>query len=303
MKQRLEAVLANQAQSPGAVYSERVQCINTVNHYTCRSPKPEDLAKLNPDRMWSFYQQLFANAADFTFFFVGAFKVDELTPLLETYVASLPSKGTSTAKLGGMRLEFPAASVREVVYKGQEPRSQTVMTFFADTGQQEFESHRAQAGARVLENKLRDILREQLGGTYSVSVGYSDTAPIPGYGTVSVRFGSSPENVEKLQAAVMAEIERLRKEGPSAADVQAVKETEKNQLQESMKQNPYWLNSLQTVHLLQRDARSIPARMERAESLTQENIHAAIRKYIPADRYTIVSLMPEAQSTAKPAAR
>ena len=43
------------------------------------------------------------------------------------------------------------------------------------------------------------------------------------------------------------------------------------------------------------DARSIPARMERAESLTQENIHAAIRKYIPADRYTIISLMPEAK--------
>ena len=31
----------------------------------------------------AFYQQRFANAADFTFFFVGAFKVDEITPLLD----------------------------------------------------------------------------------------------------------------------------------------------------------------------------------------------------------------------------
>jgi zinc protease len=295
MKQRLQALLANQAQNPGSVYGERLQCINTSNHYTCKTPKPEDIAKLNPDRMWGFYQQLFANAADFTFFFVGAFKVEEVTPLLEKYIASLPSKGTPTARLGDLRLQFPSASVREVVYKGQEPRSQTAMTFFADTGQQEFESHRAGAGARVLENRLRDILREQLGGTYSVSAGYSDIAPIPGYGSISVRFGSSPENVEKLQAAVMAEVDRLRREGPSASDVQAVKEAEKNQLQESFKQNGYWLNSLQTVHLLGRDARSIPARMQRADSLTQENIHAAIRKYLPADRYTIVSLMPEAK--------
>ena len=58
--------------------------------------RSEDLPKLNADRMHAFYQQLFANAADFTFFFVGAFKVDEITPLLEKYVASLPSTGTST---------------------------------------------------------------------------------------------------------------------------------------------------------------------------------------------------------------
>jgi zinc protease len=294
MRQRLQASLANIAQNPASVYSERVSCINTMNHFTCRMPKPEDLAKLDADRMQAFYRQAFANAADFTFFFVGAFKVEEITPLLEKYVASLPSKGTSAATLGGMRLEFPKENVREVVYKGTEPRSQTAITFFADTNLDELETHRAQAAAQVLENKLRDILREQLGGTYSVSVGHSNTAPVPGYGTTSVRFGSSPENVEKLQAAVMAEVDRLRKEGPSAADVQAVKEAERNQIQESLKQNGYWLNSLQTMHLLGRDARRILTRIERAESLTQENIHAALRKYFPAERHTIVSLMPEA---------
>ena len=303
MKQRLEAGLANQEQSPGAVFGERARCINTVNHYTCRSLKVADIASLSPERMYAFYQQLFANAADFTFFFVGAFKVDEIVPSLEKYVASLPSQGSATAKTGDLRLSFPASNAREVVYKGQEPRAQTVMSFFADTGLDELETHRVQAAAQVVENKLRDILREQLGGTYSVGVGYSNTSPIPGYGTTSVQFGSSPENVEKLQAAVIAEVERLRKAGPTAADVQAVKEAEKNQLQESMRQNPYWLNSLQAMHVLGRDPRRILARAERADSLTPENVHAALRKYFPTDRYTIVSLMPEAQPTAKPAAR
>jgi zinc protease len=299
MRPRLEAGLANQEQSPGAVFAERARCTNTVGHYTCRPLKLADIASLSGDRMYALYQQLFANAADFTFFFVGAFKVDELVPVLEKYVASLPSKGAATSKLGDLRLPFPASNVREVVYKGQEPRAQTVMSFFADTELDELETHRVQAAAQVLENKLRDILREQLGGTYSVSVGYTNVAPIPGYGTTAVQFGSSPENVEKLQAAVIAEVERLRKEGPTAADVQAVKEAEKNQLQESLRQNPYWLNSLQAMHLLDRDPRRILARVERAESLNQENIHAALRKYFPTDRYTIVSLLPEAQPTAK----
>jgi zinc protease len=296
LKDRLEASVANQAQSPGAVYSERVRRINTRDHYSSIPLRLEDIPKLDASRMHAFYQQLFANAADFTFFFVGAFEVDEVAPLLEQYVASLPSQGTATSKVGEFRLQFPESVVREVVNKGQEPRSQTVMTFFADTGLDEFETHRVQAATTVLENRLRDILREQLGGTYSVGVGYSSTSPIPGYGTTAVQFGSSPENGEKLTQAVMTEVDRLRREGPSAADVQAVKEAEKNSLQESLRQNNYWLNSLQTMHLLGRDARRIPLRVERTESLDQENIHAAFRKYFPADRQTIVSLMPEAQA-------
>ena len=107
MKQRLEATLANQAQSPGAVFGERVRRINTVDHYTARPLKPEDLAEAStPNRMLAFYQQRFANAADFTFFFVGAFKVDEITPLLATYLGSLPS--TRHARREARR---PAAAV------------------------------------------------------------------------------------------------------------------------------------------------------------------------------------------------
>jgi len=293
LKQRLEATLANQAQNPAAVFSEALRCLNTSNHYTCRMLKLEDVPTLDADRMHAFYRQLFSNAADLTFFFTGAFTVDEIVPLLEQYVASLPSSGKPSSTLKPLGLEFPKAVARETVYKGQEPRSQTVISFFADTGLEEFETHRVQAAAQVLENRLRDILREQLGGTYSVGVGYQNTSPVPGYGTTSVQFGSSPDNVETLQAAVMAEVDRLRREGPSAADVQAVKEAEKNSLREAMRENSYWQGSLMTMHLLDRDPLSIPRRLERADSLTQENIHAAIRTYFPAARHTVVTLMPE----------
>ena len=99
--------------------------------------------------MNAFYQQRFANAADFTFFFVGAFKVDEITPLLATYLGVAAVDGHTTAKLSDLRLQFPDKVVREKVNKGQEPRSQTVMTFFADTGLDELETHRVQAATSV----------------------------------------------------------------------------------------------------------------------------------------------------------
>jgi zinc protease len=295
MKRRLEASLANQAQSPGAVYGERVRRINTNDHYSARAMQTADLQKLDPEKMLAFYTQAFTNAANFTFFFVGTFTVDGVTPLLQQYLGSLPSRGSPDSRKGEMRLQFPKSIVRETVTKGQEPRSQTVITFFADTGLEEMETHRLQAATEVLEMRLRDILREQLGGTYSVGVNYSNTSPEPGYGVTSVQFGSAPENVQSLTSAVMTEIARLRKEGPSAEDVRAVKESEKNDLQTAMRQNGYWLSSLQAMHLLGRDPKRILQRTERAESLTQDNIHAALRKYFPAERHTEVTLMPESK--------
>jgi zinc protease len=175
--------------------------------------------------------------------------------------------------------------------------------FFSNTGLDEMETHRLRAATTVLETRLRDVLREELGGTYSVGVGYSDTSPQPGYGTTTVQFGSSPENADRLANVVMAELEKLRTGGPTDAEVQSIKETEKRELETSVKQNGYWLNSLQAMHLLERDPRRILQRMERAESLSKGNIHAALRKYFPTDRYAVVTLMPEADAARPLAAR
>jgi len=296
LSRRLAANLANQAQSPGAVFGESVRRINTMDHYSVRPMRPEDVQRLHADRMSAYYDARFRNAADFTFFFVGAFTIDSITPLVETYLASLPSTGRAETEARDLRFRFPSAVARETVRKGQEPRSQTAITFFSDTGLDELESHRLRAATSVLQMRLRDILREELSGTYSVGVTHADTAPIPGYGTTTVQFGSSPENADRLTNAVLAELDRLRREGPADADVQSVKESEKREIETALRQNGYWLNSLQAMHMLGRDPRRILQRIERAESLTRENIQEAVRKYFPPDRYTVVTLMPEAAS-------
>jgi zinc protease len=244
--------------------------------------------------MWSYYDARFTNAADFTFFVVGTFDVKTLRPLLATYVGSLPSRGSPAAKMGDVRLQFPPEIAREVVTKGREPRSQSVISFFADTGLDELEMHRTRAASQVLEIRLRDLLREELGGTYSVGVNYTNTQPQPGYGTVAVTFGSAPENVDRMVAAVLEQAAKLRSEGPTVDELQRVQELERRELETAMRQNAYWLNSMQTVHLLGWDVRSIAKRLERAASLTRENIHAVAKKYFPENRYTVVSLLPQA---------
>ena len=78
----------------------------------------------------------------------------------------------------------------------------------------ELEMHRLRAATAILERHLRDQLREELGGTYSVGVDYSNTLPQPGYGATSVEFGSAPDRVDGLVSTVMTELDRMRRDGP-----------------------------------------------------------------------------------------
>lgn len=295
LQRRLAPVLENQRKSPRFVFGEAVRRATTSDHYTSKSLTPADLERLDLGAIRRGYTERFSNAADFTFFFVGAFTEAAITPMLEQWIASLPSTGPRRVAYRDLGLRFPGAITRETVTLGKEPASQTVVSFFADTGLNELEMHRARAAASLVGIRLRDLLREQLGGTYGVSVNYGNTAPQKGYGTMNVSFGSAPDRVESLQKAVVDEIARLQKEGPTADDLQKVQELERRDLETSARQNAYWLGSLQTVHVLGWDARSIARRAERTSALTVPILHETIRKYFPLDRRVVVTLKPEGQ--------
>src|SRR5581483_1814421 len=129
MKRQLDAMVANRGRSPQQIYGEKLAQINTSNHYTAQPLTPEVVATVDRAKMAAFYKQQFANAADFTFFMVGAFKVDEAIPLVAKYVGSLPSTGQRTTNFKDVGIHFPEQSQKEKVIAGQEPRGTATMSF------------------------------------------------------------------------------------------------------------------------------------------------------------------------------
>jgi zinc protease len=294
LRKQLDAMLANRATNPVAAFSDKVAEINSGGHYTSLPPTVERLSKLDRSSMLAFYRERFANAADFTLFMVGAFRVDEAVPLLARYVGSLPSGGTRASAVKDVGIGFPDAVVRARVEKGAEPRSNTRVTFFADPPLDEQEANRLAAAAEVLEIALRDILREELGQTYSVSTGFTEARPQPRTGRVVVSFGSAPENVDAMVKRVLEEVERLKADGPSEDLTNRVKESARRAHETSLKQNGYWLGSLQSKHMLGRDPLLILKARERIDAITPAALHETFKRYFPMDRYTVVSLFPEA---------
>jgi zinc protease len=294
LKKQLSAAVANRGQSPGQVFGEKLSQVNTSNHYTAQPLTPERVNALNREKMIAFYRERFANAADFTFFMVGAFKVDEVLPLLAQYVGSLPSTGRSTSAFKDVALHFPEVSQQARVELGREPRGQTVISFFADPSIDPMEQEKIIAATTVLEIALRDILREELGKTYTVGVGLAQPLPQRGGGHVQVRFGADPDNLASMTARVMQEIKRMQDQGPSADLTSRAKETARRGYETALKTNDYWLGRLQTVKMYDRDPREILTRNQRIDAITPQVLQDVFKRYFPADRSTVVTLVPAA---------
>jgi zinc protease len=224
---------------------------------------------------------------------VGSFREDSVTALIARYLGSLPSTGTRTSAFAARGPRFPRGVRTVRVNIGTEPRSSTVITFFANGGLEELDMHRARACAAILTECLRRSLREMLGGTYSATASFSAIQPLPGFQTMTIEFGCDPARTDSMVAAALAEVRRLREEGPSLADVQKDQEIERRELEVSMKQNTYWIGSLQTAHQLGWDPLRILKRRERIDLLTPASLKATFVKYFPPDRYTVITLAPK----------
>jgi len=296
MKRQLTAAVANRLDSPEAVFSDRLEDVNTSGHYTSKPLTVERVAAIDRSKMVTFYKDRFSNAADFTFFMVGAFKVDEALPLLQQYVGGLPSSGTAASTYKDIGLTFPGAQKQVTVKKGSEPKGETVISFYAEPAANDpMEQERALAATDILELALRDILREELGQTYTVSVGLSQAPPQKGGGHVEVSFGAAPENIDKMTARVMDEVAKFKKNGPTEEQLNKVKETARRNYETSLKTNSYWLARFKAVNLYQQDPAIIASRVARIDALTAASVKDAFDKYFPADRTTVVTLLPAAQ--------
>jgi zinc protease len=301
LQKRMLEFLKDRANSPQAAFSDTVEAVNEGGLYLDRVPTVAQVEAVTLDHVLAFHKQRFGNAADFTFAFAGNFQVRAIVPLLARYLGSLPSRGKPTSHFAARFPRYPTGNLALQVHKGLEPKSSTRITYFT-TGApiEELDMHRARACASILADHLRQTLRELMGGAYAPSASFSTLAPVPGYSTMTVSFGSDPARVDTLVQATMSEIRKLRDEGPSASDLQKDQEIERRELEVALQQNGVWTGSILTSLQFGIDPRRIAHRRERIDLLTTENLRDTIRKYFPPDRRTVISLLPEAAAEQGP---
>jgi zinc protease len=180
-----------------------------------------------------------------------------------------------------------------VVKKGAEPKARTALVF---TGAFEYtrqNRYYLSALAELLGIKLRETLRENLGGTYGVSVNPSASRdPQPSY-RFTIGFGSAPERLEGLTAAALAQIDSVKRFPATPEYLNKVKEAALRARETALKQNAYWISQISTFDQNGWPLEEIPDGDKLISSLTAQDLQRAAQKYLRTDNYVRVSLYPE----------
>jgi len=292
LKQRFRAALANRGAAPEEVFNDTLSVTIASHHPRSRPVSVATVDSLDLGASMRFYRDRFSDASDFTFVIVGNFTVDSIKPLVLTWLGGLPSTNRKeTWKDIGVHL--PTGVVTRDVKRGTEPKAQVAIVF---NGPFEWNRENRYAMAslvEVLRMRFRDVLREELGGTYDVSVGQSsERDPHPEF-QFTIDFGSAPERADSLRAVVFREIERLKRDGPTAEEVDKVREMQRRAEETELRQNGFWLNALAASARYGQDPRLILKRGELRASLTPTLLRDIARKYLDSSRYVQVRLLPE----------
>ena len=292
MTEQTKIALANQKNQPEFAFSEALASAMWRDHLRARPMTAELVDQMNLEKSMAFYKERFADVGDFTFVFVGSFDLATIKPLVETYLASLPAGSRKeTWKDVGMRRATGVVGRR--VNRGIEQRSQTTVIFSGPF--QYDQQHRVtiRAMSMVLDGLLRDALREDLGGTYGVSVssGYSKI-PTPEY-TLSISFGSEPSRADALLEAAFKKIEELKANGPSERDLSNIREILLRDYESNSKQNGFFLREIASRVQHGEDLKDLFGLTEYDKKLSGADVQQAARTYFNMDNYVKVQLFPE----------
>jgi len=297
VQERYRGMVANRLAQPEAVFSDTVSRLVTQDHLRRRPWTEELLEEMDLETSARIYRERFADASDFTFIIVGSFALDEIRPLVQRYLGTLPATGREES-WRDVGVRAPAGVIEERVARGIEPKSRVSITFPHDFEWSRENRYQLQSMAAVLRIRLREVVREDEGGSYGISVrAAADRIPRQ-TSSVTISFGCDPARVDELKGAVYDEVRTLQTVGPDQAHVAKVQQQDRRSREVQLRENGFWLAQLSSSLWHGEDPRLILDFDALVDALSPESVREAAARWIDLDRRVEVVLVPEAGAPA-----
>ncbi len=160
-----------QSGGPSSVteYMDTIKYIASGNHWLVKPFSNEDFQHVDYDRILEIARERTANAGNYTFIFTGSFDEKAIRPLVEQYIASLPSKKDATTQWGEMDIHPKGQIINHFTQEMETPKGYVYLERHNTSMEYNLE-HQIQAKilGQVLLKKYRERIREDAGSAYMV---------------------------------------------------------------------------------------------------------------------------------------
>jgi zinc protease len=183
-------------------------------------PTADEVAGLDLATIEKVWRERFTNASDWVFAVSGDFDIDDASNLARRYIGTLTGTG-ATEQFKDFQADPPAKVITKDVHAGTGDKGSLTIDWNTVTAESATESVYADVLTSVLNTRLTDHIREQLGASYSpsASVGIIKEPDhlIESYLNVS----GDPAKIPDISRIVIDDVTELRTSGPSATEFDA----------------------------------------------------------------------------------
>ena len=289
---RYNAMLANQMTNPDFIFAQSLMGTLYGNNHRRQQLTPEVMAGVKFEHMAQIHKQLFSNAADFRFTFVGNMSPEDLKPYVEKYIGSLPT----AKKAGNVFTDDKVRTakggvVNDFKVKMEQPKVSVFVGFSGDAEYNLKNQMVAKYLTAALENRFLKSFREEKGGTYGVGVRVALlNEPVEQY-MVQIQFDTNEQMADELMAIVMAELEKIAAEGPLKEDMDKTREYENKNYSKSLEQNGWWSRTIASFY--DDGINNVEDYLPAVNSVTADDVKAMAKKILEDGNIVKVVMRPE----------
>ena len=243
-KTRMKAQLENAKANPLSTINDTISIAMFGHHPRIVMMQPEMVDQINYQRGLDMFADRFADASDFTFFFVGNIDVDAMKPLIAQYLGALPDKQRKEAAIDRKLDILPGTRVKEYAKEMQTPMATTIMVYSGKESYNLRNNVLMDFLTQALDMVFTDEVREKEGGTYGVN-SYGSLNKYPHEeAMMQIVYQTDPTKKEKLNTLIDELVKKMAAEGPTAEQMQKVRDYMVKQYNDNQKENSYWISSL-----------------------------------------------------------
>ena len=241
------------------------------------------------EKIKKIYLDRFNDASDFEFFITGDVKKEDLKPLLEKYIASIPTKNTKETWKDNSVSWVQKNIDKDIYLKMEDPKTSVNISYKNDVKWGSKNQYLMSSLQDILKLRFTETLREEEGGTYGANV-YGMLYKRPkNEARLMIMFDCNPEKAEKLISIVHREIDKIKQGEISSTDLEKTLTNYKKQLAERVEKNDYAQKLLYNYFVEGKNISDPKYNIEILNSLTKKDLQDFTNEFIQdAKSYEIV---------------
>ncbi len=290
---QLDMMLKNKSLSPDAVFSDSLAATVYGHNPRFTQIDVKDLKDVNYDRILDIAKDRLKNAAQFTFVFCGNFDEATLRPLIEQYIASLPSTGEKDEDFNEILTLYKGEVVNNFKVKTESPKATAFMNWYADMPYTLDNIVKIDAVGQVLSMIYLKTIREDESAAYSCGAygGFQLSSRQP----KAQLQAYCPMNPDKQEIALRLMHEGIQNmaKAVDADQLQKAKEYMLKQIDVDAKTNSYWINTITTWKDHGVDV--FTDYKKTVEALTTDSLRDFLNRLLSSGNHMELIMLPEAK--------